>query len=344
MGEIADDFLILVESQREKVSDVVRDFRNLVFRYSLETVCAVTLERRMGFLTSEMTEDTVEMFEAIHGYQSASNDAMYGLPFWKFLPRQFSSAFTNLVRHKDCLYQIIGNIVDQALRSGVKSEDEEALSVLDQLLKNGSLKTTRIKSAVIDYITAGVDTVGNTALFAVALIGQHPEAQKTLQEELDSVKVLDVGTLKGLNYLNACLQEGFRMFPTASQVARILEEDTKVSHGHKVAKGSLVLCHTQVACREEMNFHQPNQFLPERWLPSKDPEWAFNPGLVVPFGIGRRICPGKGLAEQEIQILVATLFSNYNVEIVGDVEADFNFLLVPSGNFDFKLTLREELR
>ena len=97
------------------------------------------------------------------------------MPWWKFLPKSFSSVFTDLVRHKDTLFRLIGTMVDDTLTSEdmIKSEDgdEGSKSILEQLLANDAILRNDVKSSVIDYITAGVDTIGNSMLFAIALIG-----------------------------------------------------------------------------------------------------------------------------------------------------------------------------
>ena len=52
------------------------------------------------------------------GYQTASNSAMYGLPFWKYVPAKLSGVFTQLVTHRDNLFYTIGSLVDGTTASG----------------------------------------------------------------------------------------------------------------------------------------------------------------------------------------------------------------------------------
>jgi hypothetical protein len=66
----------------------------------------------------------------------------------------------------------------------------------------------------------------------------------------------------------------------------------------------VVLCHTWLACQEEVNFTAAHEFLPERWLQQGELT-RISPFLVVPFGCGRRICPGKRFVEQELHIALA---------------------------------------
>ena len=57
-------------------------------------------------------------------------------------------------------------------------------------------------------------------------------------------------TISTLTYLKACVKESFRMYPTASQIARLTETPMAVSGGHILPANSLVLCHTHVACHQ----------------------------------------------------------------------------------------------
>lgn len=144
--------------------------------------------------------------------------------------------------------------------------------------------------------------------------------------------------IQSLTYLRACIKESFRMYPTASQIARLTEEPLQVSGGHILPSYSLVLCHTHVACQQEENFTQATKFLPERWLSEeRDSDWNHKSNLVLPFGSGKRICPGKRLAEQEIHIIVAKIFRNFQLMPMDDLEIEFNWLMSPTGPLRFQV-------
>ena len=356
---IGDDFVLLVGKNREDSSCMVNNFMQLTYRVGLETVCAVALERRLGFLEQDIQFDTQAIMDSIRGYQTASNQAMYeASSFWKYIPKQFSGAFTSLVKHKDNLYNRIGSIVTDTIQSeefqisrneesNTCSKNLKTKSILEQLSNVEALTLQDVKASVVDYITAGVDTIGNSIIFAIGLIAKHPNVQHKLQLEIDQFVTMDTKldyitptTIKEMKYLRACIKESFRMYPTASQLARILEVDTEVSGGYVLPQGSVVLCHHRVASLQEENFTHADKFLPERWMEDSSSSWNFEPSLVVPFGTGKRACPGKRLAEQEIHILIAKLFQAFDIQLLDEVDADFNFLLTPSGPFRLKITDR----
>ena len=66
---------------------------------------------------------------------------------------------------------------------------------------------------------------------------------------------------------------------------------------------SLVVCETWVASLQEENYPQARQFIPDRWLINAGVN--SNPFFAVPFGVGKRMCPGKRIAEYEMIILAA---------------------------------------
>ena len=81
-------------------------------------------------------------------------------------------------------------------------------------------------------------------------------------------------------------------------------------------------------------------FFSERWIPDeRNPDWNHKPEIVIPFGSGKRICPGKRLAEQEIYILTAKIFKNFRLSPLGPFEVEFNWLLSPAGPLEFKIDL-----
>ena len=62
--------------------------------------------------------------------------------------------------------------------------------------------------------------------------------------------------------------------------------------------------------------------------------------LVLPFGFGKRSCPGKRLAEVELYIMAAKFFHSFDVEPVDDLDVEYNFLLTPVGPLRMTLSRR----
>jgi hypothetical protein len=72
---------------------------------------------------------------------------------------------------------------------------------------------------------------------------------------------------------------------------------------------------------QEENFTRAAEFIPERWIDGEcSPGWNRESSLVLPFGFGKRACPGKRLAEVELYIMTAKLFHAFDVALVDDLQ------------------------
>ena len=342
MESISQDLVSLIKYSKD-ANGVIPNFKEMIYKTGLEAVCMVALERRMGFLEPTLGFNTQKIVDAVAGYQKSSTESMYGLPFWKYLPSQWSGCFNNLMNCKDYLFQTFAAIVDQTMSLDAE-EGGNPDSILSSLLEVKEVDVKDVKASCVDYITAGMDTIGNSMIFLVANLAKNPEVQSKLQEELDRVlpnrSDITPEKLRDMDYLKACVMESFRMFPTASQIARITEKDLKLSTGHELPAHSVVLCHHRIASLQDKNFTRASEFLPERWLKGHEFE-NHNRQLVLPFGSGKRMCPGKRLAEQELYIIAAKLFQNFNIELTEDLELEFNYLLTPAGPIGLKLVERD---
>lgn len=70
----------------------------------------------------------------------------------------------------------------------------------------------------------------------------------------------------------------------------------------------MVLCQNMIACHKDSNFQGAKQFTPERWIDPATENFTVNvdnASIVVPFGVGRRSCPGKRFVEMEVVLLLA---------------------------------------
>lgn len=76
---------------------------------------------------------------------------------------------------------------------------------------------------------------------------------------------------------------------------------------------TVVLCQNMVSCHNPSNFTKPNIFIPERWLidDAKGNTRCTDAGvsLVVPFGVGKRQCPGRRFVEMELMLTIAKVLN-----------------------------------
>nr|XP_012150016.1 PREDICTED: ecdysone 20-monooxygenase isoform X3 [Megachile rotundata] len=290
--------------------------------------CTLILGRHLGFLKPDSSSEIASrLAEAVRVHFTASRDAFYGLPLWKLLP---TSAYKQLIESEDTIYNIISDIVEATIwekRDDAKDESVEA--VFQSILRQKSLDVRDKKAAIVDFIAAGIHTLGNTLVFLFDLIGRNPAVQAKLYEESCSLAPpgcdLTIENLRKAKYLRACIIESFRKIPTTTCIARILDEPLELS-GYRLNAGTVVLLHTWIAGLNEDNFKDASEYLPERWLTPVAPH---SPLLVAPFGAGRRICPGKRFVELALQLILAKIVREFEIIVDEELGLQFEFILAP---------------
>ncbi|KAJ8921623.1 hypothetical protein NQ315_010532 [Exocentrus adspersus] len=307
--DIADDWCCLLKQLRNHDCEIP-NLEFVVDRLGLETSCALVLGRRMGFLLQEHLSDSArQLANAIHQHFIATRDTYYGLPIWKVFN---TSAYKKLAESEETIYTLALKLIHTA-------DEATKESAVFQSVLRANVDERDKTAAIIDFIAAGIHTLKNSLVFLLYLVSKYPDVQKKILE--DSTKA----------YLKACIMETFRLLPTANCLARVTEEDLELS-GYRVNAGSVVLCHTGIACRDERNFKDACKFYPERWLNEERSQTASSATfLVTPFGVGRRICPGKRFIEQVLPIILEHTIKNFEIQNVRPMELQFEFLLSPKG-------------
>lgn len=99
----------------------------------------------------------------------------------------------------------------------------------------------------------------------------------------------------------------------------------------------------QVLQQSDANFPKSAQFIPERWLKDSSPDECpnaktANPFIYLPFGFGVRTCIGRRFAELEVQVLIARMIRQFNVEWHHeDMKIKTTMANVPTGDLKFRL-------
>ncbi|XP_063697170.1 ecdysone 20-monooxygenase [Culicoides brevitarsis] len=331
LNVICDDFIDLIKHKRDE-NGVVHNFQDMANLMGLETVCCLMLGRRVGYLSKDTINPRFnELASAVKRLFILQRDAYFGNGMWKHFP---TKTYKDFAQTEDLIYDIVSEIVDETLQNGdMECQTEDIRSVYLNIL-NSDVDIRDKKAGIIDFIAAGIETLAHTLSFFFYFITQDPHDQERIYHEFAHCHgEITVEMLSKAHYTKACIHENYRLCPTAFCIARILEEDYTLS-GYHLKAGSFVLCQTMVACQDEKNFKDAKKFLPQRWLDPNQNEFSINAGgpgasIVLPFGIGKRTCPGKKYIEMELSLVVAKLLKEFKVEFIGELETAFEFLIAP---------------
>ena len=161
-----------------------------------------------------------------------------------------------------------------------------------------------------DLFVAGTDTTSSALEWAMAELLHNPEkllkARVELLQTIGKDKQVKESDITRLPFVQAVVKETFRLHPVVPfLIPHRVEEDTDID-GLTVPKNAQVLVNAWAIGRDPNIWENPNSFVPERFL-ELDMDVKGQNFELIPFGAGRRICPGLPLATRMVHLMLASL-------------------------------------
>ncbi|CAD6205583.1 unnamed protein product [Miscanthus lutarioriparius] len=218
------------------------------------------------------------------------------------------------------LHRIFDEEIDGRLR-GREAGEPKKNDFLDLLLdaaedddNTAGLDRDTLRSLFTDLFSAGSDTSSSTVEWAMTELLRSPTSMAKVCDELATVigprKSIQESDIGRLPYLQAVVKETFRLHPPAPLLLpRRAQADVKIM-GYTIPEGSRVFVNVWAMGRDEETWPEPEKFLPERFL-GKTVDLRGGDFDLIPFGGGRRICPGMPLAIRMVHLLLASLLNQF---------------------------------
>lgn len=317
MDQVTLDFLDRIAMMQAEHGEMPSNFQTELYKWALESVGLVAINRRLGCLDPNLSPDSDQMrlINLVNNMFTSLSKLEFSIKWWKLFP---SPAFNKLKKCQDeFLAILLPTMADVEAKLQEEAVPDGVMPLLETLLLTPGLSHKDVITFMLDFFFAGIDTTSHCVAFAFYLLARNPEAQRRLQEEVDEVLGSEAGPLTEhhiakLRYLKAVLKESLRIFPLAGGFARILKEDMVV-RGYNVPAGHVVLPITMITGWQEEHFPRASEFLPERWLRDR-PLGKIHSYSSLPFGVGPRMCPGRRIAEQEMYTLLARVAQRYTID------------------------------
>lgn len=165
-----------------------------------------------------------------------------------------------------------------------------------------------------------MDTTAGTMTWALSLLLNNHGILNKVVHELDThigtEKMVKVSDLKKLEYLQSIIKETLRLYPVGPlSLPHESMQDCTVG-GYHVPSGTRLLTNISKLQRDPLLYSNPLEFCPERFLTThKDIDVKGQHFELIPFGAGRRMCPGLSFGLQIMQLTLATLLHGFDIVI-----------------------------
>ena len=174
----------------------------------------------------------------------------------------------------------------------------------------------QVKDEALTLLTAGHETVGAALSWTWYLLGQHPQVQEDLYDEVRGKlggRSPTLDDLPDLPLTRAVFEEALRLYPPAWGQPREAIQPDEIN-GFPIPAKAIVTVSQWITHRHPDFWDEPEQFKPERFLPGQAA--SRHKFAYFPFGGGPRVCIGNTFALMEGPLVLATIVQRFRVELV----------------------------
>ncbi|KAG6528705.1 cytochrome P450 71A1-like [Zingiber officinale] len=293
------------------------DMSAVLFAFSNDIMCRVVagnkFEGRKGLFSELISENSVLLTKIYLG------DYLPWLGWVDWLLGNVERVKKNQKRWDDLLDQVIKEHAER-----VSSDDEkDFVDVLISLQKDPVLESILtpevIKALLQDMFAAGTETSYITLEWAMAELVRNPSKMQKLQDQVRSVaggggKMVKEEEICQMPYLKAVIKETFRLHPPVPLLLpRELLEDCPVQ-GYNIPKKTRLFVNAWAIGRDPKCWEAPLEFWPERFMDGAI-DFTGVDLRFIPFGAGRRICPGLNFAVASLELALANLVHRFDWEL-----------------------------
>jgi len=327
--KILEDYISIFDEQSEilisKIDEHVNsgkafDMFPYITRCALDIIC----ESAMGKTVKAQENYDSPYVKAVYAMSNIFMDR--GTKPWlrPNLFYRFSSVYRKEKKCLEILHGFTNSVIQERKRIFNNTQRKRRLAFLDLLLQasdNGKILSDKdIREEVDTFMFEGHDTTSAAISWSLWLIGLHPKIQERVHSELDSIfdktdpRPLTMDDLSKMKFLECCIKEALRLYPSVPFIGRELKEDLVIG-GKTVPSGVTLLIMIMVIQRDPKFFSDPDSFKPDRFLSVE----ARNPFAFVPFSAGPRNCIGQRFAMMEEKVVLSSILRRFRVESVNNL-------------------------
>ncbi|XP_074581291.1 premnaspirodiene oxygenase-like [Curcuma longa] len=326
----------MLSARRVKSFAAVRERNILDLMTSMPTGSPVNISEKLMTLSMNIiTESSVgkkydgflpvvrELMETLPGFSIVDS-----FPSWKFLDvlTGTTSRFWQIRRRLDKIMNEIIKLHQAEKKSNPAEED--LMDVLLRIKEQGGLEIPitfdNIKACILDMFVGGTDTTATTLEWVMSELMRNPEvmkkAQMEVREALKGKARVEDGDVEKLSYLKMVIKETLRLRAPVPLLLRAAKQSCEVM-GFKIPEGSRVLINAWAMGRNPEYWEDAESFWPERFSGSET-DYKGTSLEYVPFGSGKRICPGYRFAMATMELTLAQMLLCFDWELPGGMRPE----------------------
>ena len=217
-------------------------------------------------------------------------------------------------RIKQKINSLLTAEIEQRRAEADRGDDILSLLLSVKDINGQSMTDEELRDELLTLLFAGHETTASAMSWGLYWVERLPKVKAKLRQELATISVVnDSLAVTKLEYLTATVRETLRIYPiVVNTFPRVAKQAIKIFdywlEAGTVLFGSIYLTH-----RREDLYSEPNCFKPERFLSRQYSSYEY-----LPFGGGSRRCIGYALALLEMKLVLANVFSQFELKRVGN--------------------------
>ncbi|OVA16215.1 Cytochrome P450 [Macleaya cordata] len=214
------------------------------------------------------------------------------------------------------IYDVWGAMLKER-KAAKKARGNEGKNDFVEVLLDSGLNDQQINALLMELFGAGTETSASTIEWAITELTKNPKVTAKIGSELLTVvghSTVKESDIPNLPYLQAFVKETLRLHPPTPLLLPRRALETCQVLNYTIPKECQIMVNAWAIGRDPKTWSNPLAFSPERFLNSSI-DFKGNDFELIPFGGGRRICPGVPLATQFISLIVATLVQNFEWDL-----------------------------
>ncbi|KAL3537118.1 hypothetical protein ACH5RR_000484 [Cinchona calisaya] len=320
MEEISKLAESIIQSSGGSPGGVLVNLTHKLFEYSSSVICRAAFGRICKDKDTMIKRVKIAL-ALVGGFNLADV-----FPSLKFLPIITGLKHKLLEAHHK-IDEILDDVVKQHIenheigrKGNAESGDEDLIDVLLRLQQETStdlqipIRTRNIKALILDMFTGGTESTAVTIQWALSELMRHPGVMKKAQAQVRQVckrkKIIEDDDIQNLKYLKMVIQETIRLHTPAPLIPRASRENREIN-GYMIPNKTQVIVNAWAIARDPEYWDEPEKFKPERFE-NKSFDYMGTQSEYIPFGTGRRMCPGVTFGLASVELSLAHLLYHFD--------------------------------